>query len=298
MSRLGWLPFLFLECQEPKSADYMPPSLVAKTLRCRGGWWLCCRKEPLHKEREAARLQFGAGGCFVVGVRLFLVPKPGPATSMARGLRRPTPHTPPALRASYLLKEACFQATPNPRPAMSAQGYLDACLGPATHRLYLGCWRGARGGSAQLPCFCVGGRAFCVSSPQTRQANSELRQKRSRPQSTLQPASSGVFLILLAARYLAQLMWAAAEAAAAWAWVLQPLGGSKGEKKRQPSLDISPSRDEQQEQRFWGTVDTVAAHLQGPPLRRNAPAGDSAAAVHRRPRDEATQMPRSPPSTT
>ena len=162
----------------------------------------------------------------------------------------------------------------------------------------MGCC-GVRGvGTAQLPCFCVGGREFCVSSPQTRQANSELRQKRSRPQSTLQPASSGVFLILLAARYLAQLMWAAAEAAAAWAWVLQPLGGSKGEKKRQPSLDISPSRDEQQEQRFWGTVDTVAAHLQGPPLRRNAPAGDSAAAVHRRPRDEATQMPRSPPSTT
>jgi len=93
-------------------------------------------------------------------------------------------------------------------------------------------------------------------------------------------------------------MWAAAEAAAAWAWVLQPLGGSKGEKKRQPSLDISPSRDEQQEQRFWGTVDTVAAHLQGPPLRRNAPAGDRAAAVHRRPRDETTQMPRSPPSMT
>ena len=68
------------------------------------------------------------------------------------------------------------------------------------------------------------------------------------------------------------------------------------EKKRQPSLDISPSRDEQQEQRFWGTVDTVAAHLQGPPLRRNAPAGDRAADVHRWPRDEATQMPHSPPS--
>ena len=159
---------------------------------------------------------------------------------MARGLRRPTPHTPPALRASYLLKEACFQATPNPRPAMSAQGYLDACLGPATHRLYLGCWRGARGGSAQLPCFCVGGRAFCVSSPQTRQANSELRQKRSRPQSTLQPASSGVFLILLAARYLAQLMWAAAEAAATWMWVLQPLRGSRGEKTTNQAWTSAP----------------------------------------------------------
>ena len=94
MSRLGWLPFLFLECQEPKSADYMPPSLVAKTLRCRGGWWLCCRKEPLHKEREAARLRFDAGGCFVVGVWLFLVTKPGPATTMARGLPHPTPHLP------------------------------------------------------------------------------------------------------------------------------------------------------------------------------------------------------------
>ena len=62
MSRPGWLPFLFLECQEPKSADYTPPSLVVKTLRCRGGWWLCCREEPLHKERKAARLQLGTGG--------------------------------------------------------------------------------------------------------------------------------------------------------------------------------------------------------------------------------------------
>ena len=122
-------------------------------------------------------------------------------------------------------------------------------------------------GTAQLPCFCVGGREFCVSSPQTRQANSELRQRRSRPQTTLQPASSGGFLVLLATRSLAQLMWAAAEAAAAWAWILQPLGGSKGEKKRQPSLDISPSRDEQQRLCFWG-----------PPPRRNAPASDSAAA--------------------
>ena len=95
-------------------------------------------------------------------------------------------------------------------------------------------------GTAQLPCFCVGGREFCVSSPQTRQANSKLRQRRSRPQSTLQPASSGVFLILLAARYLAQLMWAAAEAAATWTWVIQPLRGSRGEKATNQAWTSAP----------------------------------------------------------
>ena len=34
----------------------------------------------------------------------------------------------------------------------------------------------------------------------------------------------------------------------------------------------------------------MAAHLQGPPLRRDEPAGDRTAAVHRRSRDEAKQM--------
>ena len=98
----------------------------------------------------------------------------------------------------------------------------------------------AGGGSAQLPCFCVGGRAFCVSSPQTRQANGELRQRRIRPQSTLHPASSGGVLVLLAARSLAQLMWAAAEAAATWTWVIQPLRGSRGEKATNQAWTSAP----------------------------------------------------------
>ena len=83
MSRLGWLPFLFLECQEPKSADYTPPSLVVKTQRCRGGWWLLPRGAAPQVARQAIKLRLGAGGWFVVGVWFFLVP------THVRGLRRP-----------------------------------------------------------------------------------------------------------------------------------------------------------------------------------------------------------------
>ena len=45
-----------------------------------------------------------------------------------------------------------------------------------------------------------------------------------------QPAASGGFLVLLAAHFFVQLVWAAAEAEATWRWVLQPLGGPRREK--------------------------------------------------------------------
>ena len=154
------------------------------------------------------------------------------------------------------------------------------------------------GGSAQLPCFCVGGRAFCVSSPQTRQANSELRQRRSRPQKYTTTSSEwglsgpACSALLRSARVGSSGGGGDLEMGSPAAW------RSKKRKGNQPGLNINPSRAEQQQRCVWGTVSTVAAHLQGPPLRRNAPAGNRAAAVHRRPRIEATQIPRSPPSMT
>ena len=217
---------------------------------------------------------------------------------MARGLRRPTPHTPPALWASYLFKEACFQATPNPRPAMSAQESSAACLGPAAHRLYLGCWQGARGGLGSAALFLCGRASIlCVFSADTtgqQRATAETKQT-----SKHTPASIEWGFSDPACSALPRAAHVGSSGGGGDLDVGSPAAPRlKRRKGNQQGLGIRPSRAEQQEQRFGGTVDTVAAHLQGPPLRRNAPAGDRAVAVHRRPRDETTQMPRSPPSMT
>jgi len=147
-------------------------------------------------------------------------------------------------------------------------------------------------------CRHTGENFLCLLHRQTRQTNSELRQRRSRPQKHTKSSCEGrASWSCLQRPPLAQLVWAAAEAAATSTWVLRPLGGSRREKRTYQACapHPSPSRAEQQQRSFWGTVDMVASRPQGSPLRRDAQAGDRAVAVHRRPRDETTQMPAAHP---
>ena len=147
-------------------------------------------------------------------------------------------------------------------------------------------------------CRHTGENFLCLLHRQTRQTNSELRQRRSRPQKHTKSSCEGrASWSCLQRPPLAQLVWAAAEAAATSTWVLRPLGGSRREKRTYQACAPTPHYDsaEQQQRSFWGTVDMVASRPQGSPLRRDAQAGDRAVAVHRRPRDETTQMPAAHP---
>ena len=163
-----------------------------------------------------------------------------------------------------------------------------------------GAW--GRPGSAALfnyLCADIRARIFCVfSTDRHDKPTASYVRDEADPKSTPNPAARGGLPgPACSAPPLAQLVWAAAEAAATSTWVLRPLGGSRREKRTYQACAPTPHYDsaEQQQRSFWGTVDMVASRPQGSPLRRDAQAGDRAVAVHRRPRDETTQMPAAHP---
>ena len=156
-------------------------------------------------------------------------------------------------------------------------------------------------GPVQLPYLTIYvstyGREFSVSSPQTdttnqQRATSETKQTPKAHQ--IQLRGEG-FLVLLAAPP-PRAARVGSSGGGGYFDVGSPASWRfKKRKENLSSLCPSPSRAGQQQRSFWGTVDMVASRPQGSPLRRDAQAGDRAVAVHRRPRDETTQMPAAHP---
>ena len=90
-------------------------------------------------------------------------------------------------------------------------------------------------------CRHTGENFLCLLHRQTRQTNSELRQRRSRPQKhTKSSCEARASWSCLQRPPLAQLVWAAAEAAATSTWVLRPLGGSRREKRTYQACAPAP----------------------------------------------------------